>query len=228
MPSFRPFRDHRRSRGAFTLIELLTVITIIVILVGLVIGAAGFANTKASRARAEGEIRALGTVLENYKSDNGAYPRSPSANPYTDNLDARTNGNPASGDKAYQNATKDLYAFLTGQVSATTGAPDTAPKFPRPVTAAGNNYWGDLKPNLLAGVKDGIGDVTAINDPYGFSYGYSTAYEADATATPPVIPPKRGYNPTFDLWSVANKTTTATDTPTAPDTTARPIWIKNW
>ena len=37
--------------------------------------------------------------------------------------------------------------------------------------------------------------VTAIRDPFGNSYGYSTAKAR--------TPNHRGYNPTFDLWSTA-------------------------
>lgn len=49
-------------------------------------------------------------------------------------------------------------------------------------------------------------DVQFIRDPFGNSYGYSTAYQSD---------PLKGYNPTFDLWSTANSTKPAE-------------WIKNW
>jgi hypothetical protein len=45
---------------------------------------------------------------------------------------------------------------------------------------------------------------TFVKDPFGNSYGYSTAG-----------PTSGGYNPTFDLWSTANSTTTAQ-------------WVKNW
>ena len=44
----------------------------------------------------------------------------------------------------------------------------------------------------------GAGTVTAISDPFGNSYGYSTANQAD---------PTKGYNPTFDLWSTSGLTT---------------------
>jgi hypothetical protein len=48
--------------------------------------------------------------------------------------------------------------------------------------------------------------VTAIRDPFGNSYGYSTKMAATGGG---------GYNPTFDLWSTANS--------------ADPNhWIKNW
>ena len=164
-------------------------------------------------------------MLENYKSDNGAYPRSTE----TDKLDARTQADPSS----YKNASKDLYALLSGQVDDK-GLP-LGYAYPRPVTNPANpnrNYWGELKPNILGGVTNGTGTVTAINDPYGYSYGYSTAYQADLEAkqakTPPdTTPPTKGYNPTFDLWSVANKASTNTTAATL-DTTVRPAWIVNW
>jgi hypothetical protein len=55
--------------------------------------------------------------------------------------------------------------------------------------------------------------ITAIVDPFGNSYGYSTANQAD---------PAKGYNPTFDLWSTSGLTTTP------PTGTITQQWIKNW
>ena len=57
-----------------------------------------------------------------------------------------------------------------------------------------------FKPNMLLPDCDREhGSVTAICDPFGNSYGYSTANQAD--------PSTKGYNPTFDLWSTAGLTT---------------------
>jgi hypothetical protein len=53
--------------------------------------------------------------------------------------------------------------------------------------------------------------VTAIRDPFGNSYGYSTAKAADPGGT-------IGYNPTFDLWTIADGTAGTDQTK----------WIKNW
>jgi hypothetical protein len=58
--------------------------------------------------------------------------------------------------------------------------------------------------------------VNYIRDPFGNSYGYSTAQAANPGGT-------AGYNPTFDLWSTAGLTAT----PGSPDTIT-PQWIKNW
>lgn len=213
---------HRPARAAFTLVELLTVITIIVILVGLIVGAAGFANTRASRSRAESEIKALSTAAENYRADNGIYPRSAK----TDLVNPRTDGDPGSTNKTlYTDSSRDLYAMLSGQVTAV-GQPNVGASvlYPPPTFAAGlRNYWGDLKPSMLGG-KNSNGTfssgVTAINDPWGFSYGYSTAYQADAEANAATASyqPAKGYNPTFDLWSVANKTGVNNNA----------VWITNW
>jgi general secretion pathway protein G len=68
----------RRSlgEGGFTLIELLVVITIIAILAGLIIGGAGYAWRRAGVTRTKGEIKTFESALEDYKADNGIYPRS--------------------------------------------------------------------------------------------------------------------------------------------------------
>jgi hypothetical protein len=70
-----------------------------------------------------------------------------------------------------------------------------------------------FKPNMLL-PAGGSGTVTAISDPFGNSYGYSTANQPD---------PSKGYNPTFDLWSTAGLTTAGP--PTQADQNQ---WIKNW
>ena len=60
--------------SAFTLVELLVVIAIIGVLASMVLAAAGFAQKKGARSRAEAEIAAIGAALESYKVDNGDYP----------------------------------------------------------------------------------------------------------------------------------------------------------
>src|SRR5204863_7146121 len=77
---------------AFTLIELVLVVGIIIVLAGLVLSTVGYARKKGARARAETEIAALSAACENYKADNGVYPRQTSS---TDMLDARLSGNPS-------------------------------------------------------------------------------------------------------------------------------------
>src|SRR5215831_5012239 len=79
--------------NAFTLIELVLVVGIIIVLTGLVLSTVGYARKKGARARAETEIAALSAACENYKADNGIYPRDTAT---TDILDARTNENPSS------------------------------------------------------------------------------------------------------------------------------------
>src|SRR6202023_4124000 len=68
-----------------------------------------------------------------------------------------------------------------------------------------------FKSNQLS-PSDQAQSVTAIRDPFGNSYGYSTAKAANSTGTV-------GYNPTFDLWSTAGATS---------GTPNQAQWIKNW
>src|SRR5437773_9271296 len=195
------------AEGAFTLIELLVVIAIIIILAGLILSTAGYVQKKGARARAETEIAAMSAALESYKADNGIYAR----NATTDSLAALTdptyatktppNPQPTSYDPAvtgYSFASLYLYGQLSGNPSGDRS------------TYTGQTYF-QFKPNMLS-PSGGTGTVTAIRDPFGNSYGYSTAQQAN---------PSNGFNSTFDLWSTAG-----TSNPT--DAAYEKAWIKNW
>jgi prepilin-type N-terminal cleavage/methylation domain-containing protein len=224
---------HKKSQG-FTLIELLTVMAVIAILAGLILSISGYAQKKAASSKAENQIAAISSALENYKADNGIYPSGPStalvtnsttipANA-TNNLFANNgsgltpNDDPTSKTPpTYTDASLYLYVALSGDTNAN-GKMDTGES---------KGYF-EFKPDMLSGTKDTNGNITAVNylvDPFGYSYGYSTAYQADLTATPPVNPPTHGYNPTFDLWSTAGATKLKSG---QTEDQYRATWIKNW
>ena len=160
---------------------------IILVLAGLILATSGYVQKKGYRSRAEAEIAAISAALENYKADNGVYPRGAT----TDALDARA---PVLSD--YQPASLYLYNQLAGAANGS-----------RTPTAGTKSYF-TFKPNQLNPPDQSLA-VTFIRDPFGNSYGYSTARQAD---------PAKGYNPTFDLWSTAN----------AEPPTDQSQWIKNW
>jgi type II secretory pathway pseudopilin PulG len=188
---------HKRRYNAFTLIELVLVVGISTGLAGLVLSTVGYARKKGALARAETEIAAMSAAIENYKADKGVYPY----NDVTNGLDARTRGDPAdTADPTYSNASVYLYTQLSG---------DTA----RNRSPTEKSYM-VFKPNMLL-PAGGIGTVTAIADPFGYSYGYSTAANPQANPTPSGTP---GYNPTFDVWSTTAGRTIGD----------APKWIKNW
>src|SRR5436190_16715316 len=99
------FRE--RGSAAFTIIELLIVIAIIIILAGLILSTVGYVQKKGARSRAEAEIAAISAALENYKADNGIYPRDATA---TDGLDPNASINFSK----YQTASQYLYGQLAG------------------------------------------------------------------------------------------------------------------
>lgn len=156
--------------------------TIILVLAGLILATSGYVQNKAARSRAEAEIAALSAALENYRADNGIYPR----DARTDALKSR-NPEPS----AYAPASLHLYDQLSG---ATDGSR----------TPTGKSYFA-FKPNQLS-PADQTQNVTFIRDPFGISYGYSTAGQVDSA---------HGYNPTFDMWSTAGDA-------------EQVRWIKNW
>ena len=170
----------RRYNAAFTLIELLVVIAIIMVLAGLVLSTVGYVQKKGARSRAETEIAAMSAACESYKADNGIYPR----NTTTDTLDARQNFDATL--TVYQSASLYLYDSLFG---ATSGS--------RTPNTGARSYF-TFKPNQLS-PSDQTQPVVFIRDPFGNSYGYSTANQATLSR-------RKGYNPTFDLWSTANST----------------------
>ena len=196
------FKSDPECAHAFTIIELLVVIALIIILGGLILSSVGYVQDKGARSRAEAEIAAISAALESYKADNGIYPRGnadlSSTTPYdTDKLDART----ALAPSTYQSSALFLYKQLSGDTNANLQPPATA-----------KPYF-QFKPQMLGGIRDTSQNLTAvtyIRDPFGNSYGYSTAYQGDAAS-----PPTHGYNPTYDLWSTANSTN-------------QTQWIKNW
>jgi prepilin-type N-terminal cleavage/methylation domain-containing protein len=214
-------RSERRDNG-FTLIELILVVGIITVLGALVLSTAGYARKKSARARAETEIAALSAACENYKADNGVYPRDPTANTATDALNARTMIDPANANAAlYRAASLVLYRALSGDRNldrAVTVADENynidGTALSPPLTQLPQAYFA-FKPNMLS-PGGGNGNVTALADPFGNAYGYSTANQYD---------PNTGFNPTFDLWSTAGAAPSPTPTPPA---TQQNLWIKNW
>src|SRR5882724_2664104 len=200
-----------RRYNAFTLIELIVVVGIIIVLAGLVLGTVGYARKKGALARAETEIAAMSAALENYKADNGIYPRGNGAlgntsQPYdTDQLE--TNSDPQGGNPAnFVNSALYLYRQLSGDSDGdptTSGAGDTRSYF-------------TFKPNMLN--PSPPGPNTYIKDPLGYAYGYSTLGNANPGDT-------RGNNPTFDLWSTCGETAKKTGE-TFQQYQQR--WTKNW
>ena len=175
---------------AFTIIEVLLVIAIIIILAGLILSTVGYVQKKGARSRAEAEIAAMSAALESYKADNGIYPRDATK---TDQVDPAASPIPTA-------ATQFLYEQLSGN-SATNLQP-----------ISGARSYFAFKPQMLFGTKDSSGNLTSVSyirDPFGNSYGYSTLKASGGTG---------GYNPTFDLWSIADDSSGTNQTK----------WIKNW
>jgi prepilin-type N-terminal cleavage/methylation domain-containing protein len=184
---------HALTTG-FTLIELLIVIAVIIVLAGLVLSTVGYVQKKGARSRAETEIAAMSAACESYKADNGIYP---TGSP-TDALDSTSDGNPAN----YAAACRYMYGEVTGDRDFD-GATDS-----------GSKSYITLKPASMLRADmsqppSSSNQVTAIRDPFGNSYGYSTRMATTGSA---------GYNPTFDLWSTAGLTS-------GTDSTR---WIRNW
>jgi type II secretory pathway pseudopilin PulG len=182
-----------RRYNAFTLIELVLVVGIITVLSALVLSTVGYARKKGALARAETEIAALSAACENYKADNGIYP----TNTDTNGLDPTT-GTVAS----YKTPCRYMYGELSGDRD-----------FDGTLDTGARSYMAFKPASLLrddmSNPPSSTNPVTAICDPFTNSYGYSTMKASGGV---------NGYNPTFDLWSIA-------DGAAGTDQTK---WIKNW
>ncbi len=182
--------EFRHPTASFTVLELLIVITIIIVLAGLILATSGYVQKKGARSRAEAEIAAMSAACESYKADNGIYP----TNQDTGMLDPIKDVDSASLNATkYSSASLGLYKAISGDSNANSNR-----------SPAQKSYFA-FKPNMLM-PSGGIGSVTAIRDPFGNSYGYSTMKAGGGTD---------GYNPTFDLWSTGSSTD--------PNQ-----WIRNW
>jgi prepilin-type N-terminal cleavage/methylation domain-containing protein len=186
----------RTSRGGFTLIELLIVMAIIIVLAGLILATSGYVQDKGKRSRAEAEIAAMSAALESYKADNGIYPTDPGTSEVL---------NPAAASEAdCKNASRYLYGELSGDRD-----------WDGTVDSGGKSYMafkpGTLQRPQMQSDVSASNRVAALRDPFGHSYGYSTLKATTPAGT-------AGYNPTFDLWSVAGGNYAGDQSK----------WIKNW
>ena len=186
------------SRHGFTIIELLIVIAVIIVLAGLVLGTSSYVQNKGARSRAEAEIAAMSAALESYKADNGEYPTA----------DATVALTPANADPgAYHAASLVLYQALSGDTGGD--------------RAAEQKTYMSFKPTQLMPASPPNSQVTALRDPFGDPYGYSTAKNPQANQN---FATAVGYNPTFDLWTTAGEQK-------KPDETIEEYqkrWITNW
>jgi prepilin-type N-terminal cleavage/methylation domain-containing protein len=235
-----------RRPGGFTLIELLAVMAIIAVLAGLILSLSGFANKRGALSRAQSEIQAISAACESYKADNGSYPHQllavsgsiptisgtvPSDILYPAGSSA--NGNSSSSNSLYINASLELYEALTGDLNCTgTGG--------RPGVT---NYIVGLKQDVfgrtnMSGAVSAGNPVYYLSDPFGNSYGYSTAAatiysSAIASGSTAVVAETAaaavGYNPTYDLWSTGGQSSNPFP-PATSGTTGDPMlqWVANW
>lgn len=214
---------------AFTLVEMLAVMLVIAVLTSLTIGIWSYASYKMLSTRATGEIATLAASIANYEGDFGTPPRdtdSPDSfkaeEEVTDKLDPREDGDPSAG--KYRNSSLYLYISLTG---------DILPKDEPDGKSDEKAYIQTFPPKMIG--RNGEGQLKFIKDPWGGSYGYSTAglkmeikykdkLKDDPTAARSTIGTPQGYNPTFDLWSTAGKISVGANQ--IKNDQAK--WVKNW
>ena len=227
-----------RTSSAFTLIEMLTVMAVIAILASLIVAVNAFAHKKAATARADGEIRTMMAACENYRGDFGNYPRDLGENgdgkgSWTDKLDPRTDGDP--NNSKYLDACVFLYKAISGDAMPGVDATTAPKRTDKPDGKPESKGYCEFTPNQLN--KSSSGEIRFIQDPFGNSYGYSTAgaeveekYREKLQSNPGEKRPSgeevKGYSPNFDLWSTGGVISKAKDEATLNPERKR--WVKNW
>ncbi len=197
----------RHRLASFTLVELLVVMFIISILAALSLAAGTALFNKAKRSRATGEIQAMSSANEGYKTDNGIYAQG-DGNLVTNGASSGTvytadDGTTTGGE--YQTNSTLLYIALSGQTNYVTPP------------AVGTKVYMQFKVNQ---VSNQSGPYSYIHDPWNNSYGYSTG---TINGAPTTNYPYNG-NGFFDLWSDAGVTIAKVSaTPTLTN-----AWISNW
>ena len=166
-----------KTQLSFTLVELIASLAIVALLSGFIIASASYVQAKTKRSRAQVELAAISTALENYRTDNGGYP----SNEATTTLDPATTTS-----SSYIPASSYLYAQLAGDNDANPLTPSTG---------APNHFGVLLRSEMLA--PSPPGPFTYLRDPFKNSYGYSTAKAVDPVGS-------IGHNTTFDLWSTCD------------------------
>jgi prepilin-type N-terminal cleavage/methylation domain-containing protein len=193
--------------ASFTLVELLTVMTIIAILAALTLAAANGVFNTGARARARGEVQAMSTALEGYKTDNGIYP--PVAG-LTTNTYSASDGSSSGG--VYQQSSQLLYQALSGQTNYADVPVSTSKSY---MTFKINQLGNSTAPAGTTG-----NGSTYIKDPWSYAYGYSTGTVPGAATT---NYPYNG-NGFFDLWSTGGVTLAKY----SANNSLTNAWIANW
>ncbi|MEC5126575.1 prepilin-type N-terminal cleavage/methylation domain-containing protein [Verrucomicrobiales bacterium BCK34] len=192
----------RCSKGpqGFSLIELMVVVAIMVVLAGLLIGSLPGIQTKINRGKVEAFIAELESGLSRYQIDNGAYPQNP---PTGTSADAR--------DSSGIEGAKVLYKHLSGDWGETGSAVDDKNKDEK-IYVNKLDYEGNKSAKEPRAIS--IGGAFMVVDSYGNPIRY--------LAQPPNIKAdeRKTYNPTYDIWSIADAD------PIAEDEQAR--HITNW
>lgn len=199
----KPFPD------SFTLIELLVVIAIIAILVGLSVAAGSAVIKNAMRNRSTAEIQAYATKLEDYKSDNGAYPPTSTIALLTNTPYEASDGSQAGA--VYQQASQQVYMALSGKTNYLDSGGSVKTYMSFKTSQVGNAA-------TAANTAYSAGSSSYVKDPWGYSYGYSTGTgEGGGTTNYPF---NGQYN--FDMWSTAGGLVGP------PNTQNTNSWISNY
>lgn len=221
----------RPSTSAFTLIEVVTAMAVVLILTGLVIQISGYVSRRGSQARASAEIALLSAGCESYKADTGGYPEDISGDSHvTEELKPKQHFTPTT--KLYEKASLFLYKELTGDGDADGKPGESAQR-----------YLKELDPKILKADRDKttnqIKEVEYLRDPFGYSYGYSTAAASAEREFRQELATKgssakrtrtdEGFNSaSFDLWSTGGSRPSSEPTDIKKKELEWAKWVKNW
>lgn len=205
----------RRPAAGFTLVEILVTISVIALLATLSIVAMGHATRTANREKTKAYLKAIEMQLENFKNDNGTYPRPKEGSESTTTLVAGNNYPVGGAITLYQALTGDGDDSMEGGDTGSMGKPGS-------LGDGYKVYWPDADPQGSQRIARQADGKWFIADGFGIPFQY---------LVPPPVDPRRAddfealktkyKNPRmYDLWSYGGtKEENFTDQNT---------WIRNW
>lgn len=203
-------RPAHRRRAGFTMVEILVTISIIALLATLSIVAMGHATRQSNREKSKAYLKAIELKLEEYKNDNGTYPR-PKEGSEGNMVTVGGTSYPVGGAiTLYQALTSDGDDAIEGGDTGSIGEVGSLQD--------AKVYWADASPKGSQRIARAADGKWFIGDGFGVPFQYKVPPPTDPRKADDFETLRLEYkNPkSYDLWSYGGKYE------------EEKAWIKNW